>query len=419
MSATTATPTTAATDPPALHRRLPLYALFAANAISLVGSQVTYIAIPWFVLVTTGSAAKTGLTAFAEALAAVLAAFAGGAAVDRLGHKRASVLADVASGAMVGAIPALHFTVGLAFWQLLALVFLRSLWDTPGTTARSALVPELCARAGMPLERANAVIQAVGRGARLLGSPLAGLLVALLGASRVLWLDAASFALSAALVGVAVPLLVVHTEARERYLDEIVAGLRFIRRERLLLVVAATVAVTNFLESPLYAVALPVYVKRTFGSAVDLGVLMAAVGGGAMVGAIVFGALGARLPRRATFTAAFIVLGLPYWALAALPPLAVAAVALVVAGLAAGPINPILATLNQERVPAELRGRVFGTITALAYVATPLGVLLGGVAIEWVGLRATIAAIAAGYLLTTLTLLVNPALREMDGRSEK
>jgi MFS family permease len=271
----------------------------------------------------------------------------------------------------------------------------------------------------MPLERANAVIQAVGRGARLLGSPLAGLLVALLGASRVLWFDAASFALSAALVGVAVPFLVVHAEARERYLDQIVAGLRFIRRERLILTVAATVAVTNFLESPLYAVALPVYVKRTFGSAVDLGVLMAAVGGGAMVGAIVFGALGARLPRRATFTAAFIVLGLPYWALAALPPLAVAAVALVVAGLAAGPINPILATVNQERVPAELRGRVFGTITALAYVATPLGVLLGGYAVEWLGLRATIAAIAAGYLLTTLTLLVNPALREMDARGAR
>src|SRR3954467_3501832 len=116
-------------------RQAPLYALFAANAISLIGSQLTLIAIPWFVLVTTGSAAKTGITAFVEALSAVIAAILGGSLVDRLGHKRASVLADLTSGAIVALIPLLHHTIGLAFWQLLVLVFLRSFCDTPGNTA--------------------------------------------------------------------------------------------------------------------------------------------------------------------------------------------------------------------------------------------------------------------------------------------
>ena len=66
---------------------LPLYALFAANAISLVGNVFTLIAIPWFVLQTTGSAAQTGVTGFFAVMPAVLAGFLGGTLIDRLGYK--------------------------------------------------------------------------------------------------------------------------------------------------------------------------------------------------------------------------------------------------------------------------------------------------------------------------------------------
>jgi MFS family permease len=63
-----------------------------------------------------------------------------------------------------------------------------------------------------------------------------------------------------------------------------------------------------------------------------------------------------------------------------------------------------------------MRGRVFGTITAIAFVAIPLGMALAGFLVEWAGLRATLAFIAAGYLLTTISLLVIPAFRDMERR---
>jgi MFS family permease len=85
-------------------RRLPIFALLGANAISWVGNIMTSVAVPWFVLVTTGSAARTGLTGAAIGVGTVLAAFFGGPVVDRLGFKRTSVLADhpVAQGAGQG-----------------------------------------------------------------------------------------------------------------------------------------------------------------------------------------------------------------------------------------------------------------------------------------------------------------------------
>jgi hypothetical protein len=74
--------------------RAPIVALYAANAISLVGSMLTAVAIPWFVLVTTGSAAKTGLTVFFTTLPLFLSGFFGGALVGggrllRRGARRA------------------------------------------------------------------------------------------------------------------------------------------------------------------------------------------------------------------------------------------------------------------------------------------------------------------------------------------
>lgn len=408
-------PLLTASRPASPATRLPLFSLLAANGISLVGSMLSLIAIPWFVLATSGSAARVGLTAAAQALATVVAAFGGGALVDRLGHKRASVVADCCSAVTVAAIPALYLTVGLPFAGLLALVFLRSFFDTPGNTARQALIPDLAESAGWSLERANSAVQAVQRGARLIGAPVAGLLIGLFAPANVLWLDAASFLISAGLV-----LALVATRAtaaateREPYFSAIRAGLAFIWRDPLLRAIVLTVALTNFLESPIFGVMLPVFAKRTYGSAAALGWMVAAVGGGALLGALAYGALSRRLPRRATFLLAFLVLGLPYWVLSLLPSLPVSVLVMLAVGIAAGPINPIIYTVLQERIPTSLRGRVFGTTTAVAMIATPAGLSLGGYVLAWLGLRPMLIALSTAFLLVSLALFLIPAFRRLN-----
>lgn len=395
--------------------RAPLYALMGANAISLTGNTLTLVAIPWFVLQTTGSASKTGITAFFSILPVVVATFFGGTLVDRLGYKRASVFADLASMVSVALIPILYAAGLLEFPVLLALVFLGALFDAPGQTARSALVPDLAPRAGMSLERAGSAVQVTERGAGLLGAPLGGVLIAALGPVNVLWIDAATFAVSAAMVAIAVPTAEPKPETpRDAYLSELREGLSFIRRDGLILAVVLTVMVTNFLDAALASVIQPVLASRVYGSPVALGLLFGVSGGGAVVGAVAYGWVGQRLPKRPLFIGAFVLTSLPVFVLAALPPLGVALVAWGVRGLSSGPINPLLSAIEYERIPADMRGRVFGAITAGAYVAMPLGVLVAGYALELVGLRLSLLAVAACYLATTLTLAANPGIREMD-----
>jgi MFS family permease len=395
--------------------RRAIYLLLTANTISLVGNQLTLIAIPWFVLETTGSAVQTGLTAFFSFLPVVLAGLFGGTIVDRLGYRRMSVVADVASGVTVALIPILFGLGLLPFWMLLVLVFLSALLDAPGATARAALIPELAEAAGMPLERASSLLQIVERASRLIGAPLAGLLVAVVGAQNVLWLDAATFAISAAMVGLLVP--AAHTVApavQQRYTADLLEGLRFLRRDRLLLVIVATVMITNFLDAAKMSVILPVYAREVYGSAVALGLMFGLSGGGAVVSALLYGMIGHNYSRRWIFVGAFIAVSLPIFVLATTPPLPVVLLAQLMSGMAAGPINPVLSTIEFERIPPNMRGRVFGTMTAGAWMAMPLGVLLGGYAVEGIGLVPTLLIVGSCYLLTTASLAFNPVLRLMD-----
>jgi MFS family permease len=397
-------------------RRTPLVALYVADAISLTGNTVSLLAIPWFVLITTDSPALTGLAVFFNFVPVVLAGLFGGVIVDRLGFRTTSVTADLASSAAVAAIPLLHTTVGIEIWQLMALVFLGALLDTPGTTARTSLFPDLVELANVRMERATGIRGAIQRGSLLVGAPLAGVLVAAFGATTALWLNAATFLVSAGLVALLVP--VVHQKrdgeaAPSRYLSELAEGLRFIWSHRLIRAIVATVLVTNFLDAPI-SVLVPVYAREAFGSAAYVGLMFGVFGGFALVGSLVFSAIGHRLPRRLTFVSCFLVWAADYLVFATLPSLPVVLVALAIGGLAIGPINPLLGTLQFQLVPAELRGRVFGAVTAGAWAAIPAGVLLGGLAAEVVGVAATFLGIGICYLTVALFGFFNPAFREMD-----
>jgi MFS family permease len=407
---------------PSRKNRIPIISLLTANAISLVGNVLAAIAIPWFVLQTTGSATQTGITGFFTVLPVVLAGFLGGTLVDRLGYKRTSIIADFASGLTVALIPLLYFTVGLEFWQLMVLVFLGALLDAPGSTARNALLPELAEMAHIPIERATSLIHIIERSARLVGAPLSGLLIAWIGTENVLWLDAVSFFISAVIIGLAIkthePAQAQEEKAQQgKYSEELREGLRFIYNDKLMLAIVIMIMVTNFMDAVFSGVVQPVFVKQVYGQALDLGLLIAANGGGAVLGALVFSAVGLRLSRHSVFVFGFVLTSLRFFLYATYPPLWVAILFVAISSMGAGPLNPIIGAVEFERVPKNMRGRVGGAIGAGAWSAMPLGMLVGGYLTEALGVRPMLIGLGIIYLLTTLSMAFIPAMKEMNRRS--
>lgn len=404
-----------------MRSRTPLAALLAANVISIAGNRITQLAIPWFVLQTTGSVGKTGLVGFFSFLPFVASSALGGVIVDRLGFRRASIVADLASGLSVLSIPLLYHTVGLPLAALLGLVFAGALLDAPGQTAREAILPDLVERAGTTIERGTSLLDGVSRAGNMLGAPLAGILIAVFGPADVLIVDAATFAVSAILMRVFVQASK-PSESEEppgHYLAELREGFSFLWRTPLVRAIVGMVVVTNMLDATMGGVLMPVYADRVLGSIVALGLMGGVMGAGAVTGALLFAWLGHKLPRVPTLVAGFTTGGPSrFFVLAAIPGIGPILAWYAISGLAIGPINPIMGTLQYERVPPRLRARVFGAVSAGVAAAAPLGALLGAAGISLIGLRATLVVFGAVYLACTLSPLIVPAWRDAGRPTE-
>src|SRR5918995_1022525 len=399
--------------------RLPLVSLIAANTISGLGNMLTMIAVPWFVLETTGSPARAGLIAVATRIAVIPASFVGGALADRFGGRRVSVLGDLSSGASVALVPLLYGVGALQLWHLFALMLVGAVLDHPGAVARSALLPELADRGRVRYERANAAEQGSTFSVEILGAPFAGLLITLFGAVNVLWFDAVTFAVSALVVALLVPAVPREARVQEPVFAHAIEGWRFIRRDRLISWLLLTSTVSNFVLAPLGAVLIPLYALQEFDDPARFGLIVGVGSAGALLGSLFFGAVGPRLPRRATYLSVYATTCLLWLVLSFVPPFAIVAPSFGVFSFLVATVNPLLQTIRQERVPAELRGRVFGTSLAVVLLASPIGLLLGSVLAELGGLRAGFLFGLAGYTAITIGAILNPALREMDLRRER
>jgi len=403
-------------------RRIPLYGWLAAEAISLLGTRVSMIAIPWLVLVTTGSAAKTGLVACAEITPMVLLKAFGGPLVDRVGPRRVAITVDALSFAVVGLIPLLHHRGGLTFPLLLLLVALAGALRGPGDAATTALVPSLVERAGVPYERATGLASAIERGATMVGAAVAGGLVAAIGPADAVAVDAVSFAVCALV------LLVTTASLEDRaprgaevdavppsYVGELREGWRFLRGDAVLMSLCVMVAVTNLLDLAWSAVLLPVWAHETGAGVGAVGLVFAVWGGASMLGSVVAAAYGTRLPRFRTYLVAFLVTGLPRFVLFAIGvPLWMIIAMCLVGGASSGFLNPVLGAVMFERIPRELVGRVTALSSSLCWSLMPLGGLLGGALVAGFGLSTALLVVGLAYFVATMAPALLPTFREMD-----
>jgi MFS family permease len=393
--------------------------LLAAEGVSILGSRMSMLALPWFALVTTGSPAKTGLVAFAEMLPYVLACAGGGPVLDRIGARRASIFADAASALAVVSIPLLHAAGSLHFGVLVSLVGLAGLLRGFGDTAKRVVFPRVVEESGVVMTRATSLQDGINRLSGLLGAPLAGVLIAVFGAPNVLLLDAATFAFAAVAVAMSVPRVEPSTAVEEPYLRSLRAGLAFIAKTPLIRGGMVMLLATNLFDAAHSSVLAPVWARDVAGTAVALGALSACFGLGAVLGNVVFTAVGPRLPRFAAFAVGFLIGGSPrFFAPAFTDQLWPVYVVTFVAGFSIAGVNPILGALQYELVPEALRSRVLGLTFAISWAGIPLGGLLGGWTVQLLGLRPAWLIFGGLYLLATLIPFVQPAWREVDRKPE-
>ena len=380
-----------------------LAALLAAEVISSLGTQMTWVALPWFVLRTTGSAERMTWVMIAEIVPIAVLGFWGGAIASRLGTRRTMLICDFARAPLFALIPALHELGLLPFWALIALVAASGAFIAPYLGVQRSVLPELVGEDQEEVSSANALLQAANRMTIFLGPPIAGVLIAVTSAPNVLFIDAATYVASFVLIGLFVhPPEVPAPEDQRGALE----GARFVMRDKLLRIWQPAFTLLDSCWNLFFA-SLPVLVFREYDANPHIvGWLFGALGGGALVGAMVALKAVRRLDAFTLFPIAFLCQIASMWGVISPGPWLVPVIAMAATGFFMSLVNAPLQTLVMLRVPRHLRTQTLAFSAVLNCTASPLGLVAAGWALSHYAVRHVIAVVLTLQTVAILTLVL-------------
>jgi MFS family permease len=387
--------------------RRSLIALVTAEVISSLGTLMSVVALPWFVLETTGSPQRMSIVLAAEAAPMALLALVSGQIATRLGARRTMLACDALWVPATAAIPLLHAAGALTFGLLVALAFVTGIPAGAHFGAQSAIVPELLGEETAGVARANALFQTASRLTYFVGPAVGGALLAAIGAPAVMLVDAGTFAVSFVLVALFVPAspsTAAASEAEPLAIPRLGDGLALLRRDAVL----RPLLTAQFLSQAAFMAmnaAIPVLAFTEYGRDPTLaGVMLGVWGGGAMLGGIVaFRIVDDHEPLRLG-ALAWALQAAPLWALVAAPAPAVAIVALALSGLGNGIRVPPLYSVMTIRIPAPVRAGTMTVSYSFVFASGFLALIAAGPVLDRFGAAPVFGAVAAAQTAAAIVV---------------
>jgi MFS family permease len=380
------------------NRTLP--ALLTAEAVSSTGSAMTFVALPWFVLVTSGSATRMSVVLAAEILPMALFGIPSGSVVARLGARRTMLVSDLVRAPLVALVPILHWTGHLGFPALLAIVFLLGIFFAPYAASQRTILPEVLGDDEKAVAKASGLFGGAQHLPIVIGPSIAGALIAWIGTAPLLVVDGASFLFAFVVV------LALVRGGRPVVADEesrgVMAGVRYLARDTLLGPLTLTVIVLDGAANGI-GVAVPLLAFTRYDRNPHIaGWIFTAFGVGALAGSVLVMKLLDRFAPLKLASVGIVAAALPLWIVVAPVPWPVVGVAVVLCGLFVPLINAPVMGIVTTRPPAALRAKVMTAVMAASGVGAPFGRLVVGPLYGAGGNAAVWVEIAGGMTLGAL-----------------
>lgn len=393
--------------------------LFGGQTISIIGDALYMVALPWLILTTGGSAQELGIVLTAYGIHRVASMLVGGWLSDRLRPRMVMLIADAARLLLMALLAALALGGHPTVLQLCAIAVPLGAFGGAFTPAAMSILPDTVSNEN--LQAGNGLIMASMQGANLVGSALAGLVVAAFTSGGALAIDAATFLVSALSLALMRTTRRAAPSTKERGESQTstqeqgaqMSVWHFLGTSRLIQVTLLMFVVISLCSGGLIEVALPTLVHGPMhGSASSYGFIMAAWGAGALVGSIFAGALGKRKHKGLIILmggqiVAVMIALLPVWGVPG------AILCMLIGGLANSGITVLLFTAVQLNIPSHLMGRVMGLLMFSSFGMYPLSVALAGVLSDHFG--PALLFPASGLLIGLMMLfgMSQKALREI------
>ncbi len=374
---------------------------WTGSTLVLLGLQFSTIALVWFVLQTTGSPMRIAMVLAVIPIARVVTSSTVGWAMDRFPRRTLMILDNAAQAAVYLSIPLLTWVHRLSFPLLVGLVAVAAALSPISMIGRGVLLPNIVADG--ELERANGLSQVRSSLVTLGGPALGGVLVGFAGAPITLTVISACYILYVLSLWT-IPAARYRAPAPQSPQDspaepEPVSARRFLLQNPLFLLFVVITLFFNLTYGPLEP-ALPLLVTRVFhAGAATLGLIWSSFAVGLLLGTISWNQYRPRWTLRALISG--IILGWGFFS--GVAGLAVrpwqAMLALFCGGFVFAPYNIVSATWQQRLVPDRYRGAVYGMTQSVTSAGLPVGQLIGGLAVNGIGAKATIVAGGAATML--------------------
>jgi MFS family permease len=384
----------------------PIYRRFILAAfIGTLGGWMQTTAQGWLVLELTDSPALLGVTSAVQSAPVLFFSMVAGVLADRVDLRRLLVATQASGALLAGALAVLTSTGVVQFWHVVVIAGLAGSAQAFGMPAYQAVVSTIVDRSA--IGNAIALNSAQFNLGRIVGPSVAGFAIAVGGLALAFWANALSFVVVAVVIAL-LPIRSPSTLARvEASLwSNLMDGIDYLRRTPIIRVLVLLAAVPALFVLN-YLVLMPVYARDILGiGARGLGVLTAAVGVGALSGALAVAVLRPAGGDGRLVLAGLTVASTALIAFAVSRWLALSLVALAVLGAAQVAYYATTNTLIQVLVPARLRGRVVSLYILTSLGVIPIGSLLAGLVAQRFG--ATVALAGGGAL--TLVAVVAVAI---------
>jgi MFS family permease len=392
-------------------RHRPFRLLFLAQCASFLGDAIFLVALAFAVIEVSGTASALGLVLGVGSVALVATFLVSGVWADRLPRLQVMIASDLVRIATQCTLAALLVTGEAQLWHLVALNALYSVATAFFQPARTGLTPQLLEP--RLLMSGNGAMATAENLIWMVGFAFGGLLVAWIGVGWAIALDAATFAASAVLLlAIGRVPSTAAVEERQPFLRELADGWREVTSRRWLwfVVLNATVFLLVY-EAPLQVVG-PLTMDDAYDGATSWGFALAAMGGGAMVGAFLSATNRLRRPILWSLGAFFACALVPVLLLIE-APLAALAFVFAIVGLGFGLFDTVWESTVQHRVPADRVSRVSAWDWMGSMAGMPLGFALAGVLVESAGRTATLAAMAVGTFLVCVVFVLDRDVRAL------
>jgi len=382
--------------------------LLSAFVVSTAGDWLYKLALPLLVLDLTGSALQTSVVYSLEYVPYLLFAMAGGVISDRYNRRLLLISADSAAAVLIGILAALAWFDHYPLWTIYLAAFLLSSITPLYQASFLAILPST-----VPPERlswANSRMQ-VGQSTLDLMGPLLGAgAVAALGARWALSLDSISFGLSALAVAL-IAKIAAHRPQRTpgTVLNDLRDAVRFVRNTPILLWGAIAAAGSSLGLSMIEANMLTYLVRYRHQPVAAVGVVFAALGGGALIGAFIAPLVGKTVNPGRIIIGAVLTGGTGTALLLVLHQLVTISAAWVLVGASTTVFIVTFFTLRHQLVPEHLLGRVVVITRLVAFAMVPIAPVVGGALLSATGsFTPVIIVSAAAQVGVALIALFTP-----------